>query len=196
MSPHPHLFALIGMAALGLAAPANAQTTSSQSATPQALQRLLQAPVDPLRDRTNDLGYGGTLACPTCMPGTYGPLGKEGSEPFIVPRQLDKFTEAEQKSELRPPPTLIACAPVPLKVGPSKIGVINGGDQTLTFAVKLGAIEQIVKLAPGEIETVTLSSGVTAQAGTSDNSIPTQALTAGKVYRLKAQDGKWAFVAD
>lgn len=194
MSPHPHLIALIAIAALGLAAPASAQTPSSQSMTPQAPQRLLQDPANPIQDVTRK--YGGTLACPTCMPGEYGPLGTEGTIPLIRPGQFDKFVEDEQKRTSPPPPTLIACAPVPLKVGPSKIGVINGSDQTLTFSVKLGAAEQIVKLAPGEIETVSVPVGRAAVAGTSDNRIPAQTLTGGTVYRLKAQNGKWAFVVD
>lgn len=204
MSPHPHLFALIGMAALGLAAPANAQTTSSQSATPQALQRILQDQVNPGGAQLapglgSDPAKSG--ACPTCVTGGLVPLvsstiPSRPQNPMYRPGYIDgPITGGGGTSR---PATLpaSACSDVAIKVGPSKIGVINGGDQTLTFAVKLGAIEQIVKLAPGEIETVTLSSGVTAQAGTSDNSIPTQALTPGKVYRLKAQDGKWAFVAD
>lgn len=193
MSPHPHLIALMAMAALGLAAPAAAQTSASQSTAPWALQYLLQAPAASIQDVTRK--YGGALACPTCMPGAYGPLGTEGAIPQIRPGQFDKFVD-EKKSTRPWAPTLIACAPVPLKVGPGKIGVINGSDQTLTFSVKLGASDQIVKLAPGEIETVTVLIGGTALVGTSDNSIPAQTLTGGTVYRLKAQDGKWAFVSD
>jgi hypothetical protein len=130
------------------------------------------------------------------MPGAYGPLGTKETIPQIRPGQFDKFVDHEKKSTRPWDPPLIACAPVHLKVGASKIGVINASDKTHTFAIKLGTTDQIVKLAPGEIETVTLLVGATALAGTSDNSIPTQTLTGGTVYRLQAQDGKWAFVAD
>lgn len=195
MTRHQLLIVLMGVAALSCAGTARAQTASSQSVTPQALQRLLQAPVDPLRDRTNDLGYGGTLACPTCMPGGYGP-GTGGSFPQITPGQTGDVLPRPRNVGGLPTFTLATCAPVPLKVGPRKIGLINAGDQTLKFALKLGDTEQVVNLAPGEIETVTLPSGTSALAGTSDDSIPAQTLAAGKVYRLKAQNGKWAFVAD
>lgn len=171
MNRHFLLTVLMGVATLGIAPTAYAQTASSQSLTAPGVPRAVSAP---------------TALSPYFAPGiSLGVLSPPG--------EAEKFLK--QKCDPHTIPIGLSTAP-PLKVGPNKIGVINAGAKTLTFAVKLGETYQIVKLAPDEIETVTLLVGATALAGTSDNSIPTQTLTGGTVYRLKAQDGKWAFVAD